>query len=480
MRKGRGLAQLCAATIILLTSALECSSQSPKPARSQILAAHQGLNWNAAGQDLAAKAGWVVLPGSQAALDNRMGRVFLLDSSDNKVLMLDSRSGVVVGSVAIGGYPVLIASGEDEGRVYVVDVKNYQCERSCQRPYPDTFVTTLDSRTGKVLNAQKVAGDPSSLAVDGSAGRLIAFGGSTGYVTELDAGTGQALRSTDLHMDTESAALDVSTSSLFVVHTNGNAVSMLDIRSGGLLRTIRVGLGPSAVAIDERAGRAFVLNSGGASISMVDDRTGAVLRTIPVGELVRPVNLSFLLDDHTSRLFVVLSSYQVAVLDTRSGAVLGLEVAGQLTFAGAVSTGSQRVLLASSADRNIRVLDSATGEVLNIVPVDGVADEILSQVATDDASGHTFAVEQGNSRYDNLKAAGHGAIVCLDTKSGASFKRIDVGATPAIVAVDSLANRFFVANIVSDYASVTTVDSQTCMPLRTVRVSSKPIVAPHD
>ncbi len=240
----------------------------------------------------------------------------------------------------------------------------------------------------------------------------------------------------------------------------GHAPSGVASSGPVVLRTVRVGLHPGAIAVDERTRRAFVVDEGrdavnghaGArgSVSVLDAATGAVLRTTAVGVGANAVAV----DEQAGRVFVVnTSDGSVSVLDAATGAVLRTTTVGangQAPIAVVADAWIGRVLVPTSDGMRgaLVVLDSRTGAVMQTL--EGYGPRI--RVAVDARDGRAFI-------GDTVVRAGQGSsaqISIVDPLRGVTRRTITLPAasdaasvfpdTISSLAVDTRTGRLVVAH----------------------------------
>src|ERR671933_2022024 len=221
------------------------------------------------------------------------------------------------------------------------------------------------------VRTSPVGSAPLALAVDGQTQRVFVANFASATVSTLDAGIGVVLATTAVISYPDTLAIATKPGRVFVASgvapLNPDRVDVLDAHSGRHVRTVAVGRGTHAVAVDERSGHVFVTNALDNSVSMVDARRNAVVRTIAVGR--RP--LAVTVDEHVGHAFVLnvgpshngYSSGRstVALLDTRSGAVLHTVPVGIGASALAVDARSGYAFVANSGDATVSMLDARTG-----------------------------------------------------------------------------------------------------------------------
>lgn len=202
------------------------------------------------------------------AVDGATGCLFLANS-DNTVEAVDGRTGHAVFDVAIGGYPAAIAVDERTGRLFAGDALN-------------SLVVLLDARTGAVLGRIRLASNPLAMVVMSSMSRVfvagvpaIPGGAGTARVTVLDARSGRLLADLPLGQSPLSMIGDEHHGTLLM--DVGNAVLAMSVAGAARVRSYPV-LGarytPQGMAVDQRTGHLFVVNTdssnGGSTASGLD------------------------------------------------------------------------------------------------------------------------------------------------------------------------------------------------------------------
>jgi DNA-binding beta-propeller fold protein YncE len=170
------------------------------------------------------------------------------------VSTIDIRRGVVLRTVKVGTEPYLAALDENASRLFMVSKI-------------DMSATVLDTRTGLIVRTIALGPPhlgPDAIALDRQAGRvlLIASGngsGGNGRVTLLDTQRGTIVGTTALRSYPWAAAVDETRARAYVVSNGGTYV--LDTRTGTVLQTLDVVGG--SVALDRRQHRLIVLGSVG-------------------------------------------------------------------------------------------------------------------------------------------------------------------------------------------------------------------------
>ncbi len=195
------------------------------------------------------------------AIDARRHHVFVTGydgaSGAGKMCMLDARSATLLSTVTVtrSPSPGPMAVDEQTGRAFVIDRSN-------------DSMSMVDTGSGRILQTVAVGMFPQAVAVDGQTGRVfiaVYSGRGSGHVRVLDARTGQTRRTVPVNGDPIDVVVDARAGRVFVLDTpteggrNPGSVSVLDATSGRVLSTVQVRMRPRAAAVDQHAGRLIVV-----------------------------------------------------------------------------------------------------------------------------------------------------------------------------------------------------------------------------
>jgi DNA-binding beta-propeller fold protein YncE len=187
----------------------------------------------------------LVLPGDAraVALDERTKHTFVVDdpsqgtgATPGRVYVLDTRTGTVLHTVTVGRTPDFALVDERTGRVFVLN-------------YGSGTVSVLNADSGTVVRTTRVALGPNAAGVDEQTGRVFVSrfspnglddlvpNGVNGVVQVLDARSGRLLASVPVGAYPGVFAVDERTGHVVIVFSNVST-RMLDATSGRLLRII--------------------------------------------------------------------------------------------------------------------------------------------------------------------------------------------------------------------------------------------------
>ena len=242
------------------------------------------------------------LPGAPASIAAADGSLWIADTSDNKLLRANPRSGAIVDAVPLEQQPGEVIAGG--GSVWVASTAS-------------PSLTRVDARTDNVVQTTKLDGIPSALAFTGNAlwigdpadhelirvdpasgdvaaridvrvqpsaivghdGMLWVAGYDTGTVVEIDPHSGSRVAPA-IHVGHGPAALAFDRGSLWIANRLDGTVWRVDPDTGSLLHMYSTGGAPSALAVADRSIWVAAASSG--TVSRIDSTSGA-LDAVPVG-----------------------------------------------------------------------------------------------------------------------------------------------------------------------------------------------------
>ena len=314
------------------------------------------------------------------AVDERAGRVLVVNHLSGSVSVLDARSGRRLATVPVGPLPRAVAVDERRARALIVsDVGR---------------VSLLDTRRVTVLRTLTVGLSAGGVAIDEGSGhavvvgtRLDRAGQLQGSVSVLAVATDRVVRRMTVGLLPQSVVLDPRRGQAVVFNADTASMSVLDLRRGLLLRAIRIGLPPVAVGVDKRGGRVFVLDAATATVRVLAAATGQLLSTVAVGPhsgpaLTRPPDTQDVVPDRrdgpASMLYIVADDPPGALLavDGWRGRVI---VASTTTAVHATTT---------MPAGQVSVVDARSGTVLRTIPIGGAP----VAVAVDERRGRVVVV----------------------------------------------------------------------------------------
>ena len=201
-----------------------------------------------------------------AAVSPDGSRVYVVNSADASVSMLDTKAGTVTATIAVGREPFGIAVTPDGRRAYVANAG-------------DDSVSMLDLSRWVVTETVAVGKSPYGVAI-GADERVYVTNQSGGSLSVIDSGT--VIARIALGGAPTGVAVNPDKSHAYVADNDEHKLIVVDTDTLGVISTIEVGKHPAQVAITPDGAHAYVTNVGGGSVSVIDLQSATVSETVPV------------------------------------------------------------------------------------------------------------------------------------------------------------------------------------------------------
>ncbi|MGC1268734.1 MAG: ThuA domain-containing protein [Candidatus Acidiferrum sp.] len=258
---------------------------------------------NQSGTNRAAKKIKVGRRPSTIGINLATDRIYVANSEDGTVSVVDGSADRVVATVKVGELPYVVAVNSASDKIYV------------SKTFSDT-TTVIDGATNqaRILNT----GVQATAMISSAELNKSYMINMNDTVTVLD-GANDA--SSKIHAGSRDwgLALNPATNKIYVGDSEGSTLSIIDARSGSV-HSVQVGEMPGAIAVDAGSNRIYVANYGSNSVTVLDGANDAVVATIPVE--VRPQALAA--DPATHGIYVAnTGSHSVSVISGESNSVIG-------------------------------------------------------------------------------------------------------------------------------------------------------------
>ncbi|MGB8503020.1 beta-propeller fold lactonase family protein [Mycobacterium sp.] len=234
-------------------------------------------------------------------------RVYVANSGDDSVSVIDAESGNAALTIAVGHAPYGIALTSDGRKAFVANASG-------------NSVSVIDTQAQVVTATIAVGPNPYGVAVDPDGERLYVTNQADGTLTVID-----AVKSTIVVGGAPTGvAVGPEGRTAYVVDNESGRLVVVDTEERVVTATVRVGSQPAQVAITPDGSRAFVTNPGSGSVSLIDlarsDGEPTVTETIPVG--AHPIGVAVCADGrfaYVTALDASRLSGTVTIIDTATG-----------------------------------------------------------------------------------------------------------------------------------------------------------------
>jgi YVTN family beta-propeller protein len=205
------------------------------------------------------------------AVDSGAKIVYVTNSGDDTVSVIDAASNAVKTSVKVGKKPEGIAIDSQAKKAVVTNNGD------------DGSVSIIDTVSNAVVGAPiKVGKSPEAVAVDPASHTAYVGNEGDASVSVIDTAAGTVTATVPVGKKPDGVAADLATHSVYVANAEDNSVSVIDMVSRQVAATIPVGRGPDEVQLVN--GSAYVTTAGDNSLSVIDTASRKVIETTPVGK----------------------------------------------------------------------------------------------------------------------------------------------------------------------------------------------------
>ena len=232
--------------------------------------------------------------------------------------------------------------------------------------------------------------------------------------------------------------VDDANGSVWVTNTRQNTVAVYRQSDLALIKQFEPGVVPHArdVLVDDVQGKAYASPVGEPKVAVFNTKSPAFLKNIPIQSSLRGRDakdfspMSLALDKASSRLFVVSSGGEVAIINTNSDTVEKVYAVPAAVSASGVAydAKTERIFVAAQGSDNVVIVDAKTGQTLHDVKVGAGT----LNVTFDPVSRVVYAANRASDTF-----------TILDT-DGKIVGNLDIGSFPNHIAVDGKGGAFTV------------------------------------
>lgn len=330
------------------------------------------------------------------AVDPNADQAYVADSFDGSVVVIDTGSNRVVGTImngptSIGNDPRAIAFDAPRHQAYVT---NNQSDS----------VSVIDTTTNTVKKVIKsgIGIGPNSVDTDPGLARAYVGNLADGTVSVIDMTTNVVAKiiphdsAHGIGSWVSDVAVDATLHRAYAVNQNDGSVSVIDTTSDSVIAVIPhgpmngIGNKPSQVAVDQFAHRAFITNYGDGTVSVIDTNDNSVIKVIPKGPMdgIGDKPIAAVVDPAGQQVYVATDA-QITVIDSRT-----LTVTRVVPNSGASSYGSSIFSMAIDQSHRQAFIPAFDSSKVTIVDLDSTA-SLSRRGGTDrfDVSAGISAVE---------------------------------------------------------------------------------------
>jgi YVTN family beta-propeller protein len=201
-------------------------------------------------------------------------------------------------TIPVGSGPYGVAVNPSTNTVYVANTSN-------------NSVSVINGSTNTVTSTVAVGSLPVAVAVNPSTNTVYVANSSDNSVSVINGSTKAVTATVSVGKFPVAVAVNPSTNFVYVANAGGNSVSVINGVTNTVTSTVPVGSQPYGVAVNPSTNTVDVSNGSGNSVSVINGVTNTVTSTIPVGSNPKGVAVN----PSTNTTYVTnFSDYSVSVI----------------------------------------------------------------------------------------------------------------------------------------------------------------------
>ncbi len=330
---------------------------------------------------LVSSTGTITLAGVTALTNGAFSKTFTLPAlaSGGYTVLVRDNSGanafsatgpMTVGSTApavpVGFYPVGVAVNSVTNRVYVPNSG-------------DNTLSVIDGATSATLATVPVGQLPCAVGANSQTNRIYVANVNSNNISVIDGSTNQVIQTVSAGRGPCAVTITPANNRIFVGNYGDNTITVIDGATNTVLNTIQNNWTPGGLGSNQVTGRVYSANAYAATVSVIDSATLTTLAVIPVGLLADAVDVN----PQTNRVYVAnFMSATVSVIDGSANTVIATIPVGWGPSGVAVDASRNRIFVGNYVSNNVTVIDGNTNAVVAILPVGLVPDGIAVNPVT--------------------------------------------------------------------------------------------------
>ena len=203
-----------------------------------------------------------------ASLDPSQKQLYVPNSLDSTVSVVDIRSRAVIATIPTGSNPVAVTVHPNRARAYVANAGSGD-------------ITIVNTRRMRAMTTLKACGLPLRPVLSASGKRAFISCRGSGTVAVIDTTRNALARIIPVGSKPAPPALTRDAKRLFVPLEGEAAVSVIQLPSGKVTGKVSVGEAPTTATLNRTGRLLFVPNRSGATVSVVNVNRLQVTRTVP-------------------------------------------------------------------------------------------------------------------------------------------------------------------------------------------------------
>lgn len=287
------------------------------------------------------------------AVDAVTSRAYVVERDLGLLSIVDLDTRTLVTAVPAGVQPRRIVHDAVRGRAYVVDAGT------------PAALHVVDTLTGRLVASVALGDGADAIAADLPRGEVYVANRDAGTVTVIGTAGNATLATLAVGGAPASLAVGAASGRLYVADAAGARLIVIDQASRALIAEVAVGRSPASVAVDEATGHAYVNAAGDDVIDVIDTATARVIAALPTG---RGSTAGVVASAYGRYYLPNRADGTLTVVDTARSAVVDVVPVGGAPGEVVVDAGHGVVYVAHADGDGTAVIDAASDRLLHVLP----------------------------------------------------------------------------------------------------------------
>lgn len=294
----------------------------------------------------------IVLQTAQA----KIPYAYVANNAANTVTVINTSTGLVVKTIAVGTNPWGVAVNQMGTLAYVTNLGSNN-------------VSVISTSTNAVTATVAVQSNPAGIAFSPSGKAAYVANYGSGSVSVINTATLTVTKTVPVQTNPSGVAVTPNGTFVYIVNSGSGSVSVISTLTNMVVATIPVGANPAWAAISPDGSTAYVTNHNSNTISVIQTANNAVVNTInvsagPYGDAVSPDGHSLYVANYNGGAGNLLT-----VIDTGTQTVAATIVVGTGPVGVAFTQDSARAGVTNKGSNNVSVINTASRTVTNTIAV---------------------------------------------------------------------------------------------------------------
>ena len=295
---------------------------------------------------------------SDIEFNSELNLVYVINSKDNSVSVINGTTNQEVEKIMVGHYPASIEVNPDSNKIYVTN-------------FGDKTVSVINGTTNEEVEKIIVGKNPAGIEVDPDNNKVYVTNSGDNTISVINGSSDMVVATLNVGKKPSNVGINFKQNILYVSNSEGfinlRVIDIKDNLSTYILSEIPTEIHPSGISIgianDNKTKMVYVANTDSNSVSVINGTINMLKKIIPVGQ--KPTDIVF--NESTRKLYVSNSlSNTLSVIDTNTEKVEHtIKSTGKNPKGLGVDNRKNLIYVANTDSNSVSVINGTTREVID-------------------------------------------------------------------------------------------------------------------